>query len=134
LRCDPPSAEILAEAGIAHRAARRADFKAEFLDLVMAVRVVDSVDAAIAIVNRDGSAHTDAIVTSDEAAARRFQAGVDSAVVLWNASTRFNDGFEFGYGAEIGISTDRLHARGPVGLRELCSYKFLIDGAGQVKD
>ncbi|MGD1030017.1 MAG: glutamate-5-semialdehyde dehydrogenase [Opitutaceae bacterium] len=134
LRCDPPSAEILAEAGIAHRAARRTDFKAEFLDLVMAVRVVDSVDAAIAIVNRDGSAHTDAIVTSDEAAARRFQAGVDSAVVLWNASTRFNDGFEFGYGAEIGISTDRLHARGPVGLRELCSYKFLIDGAGQVKD
>ena len=100
----------------------------------MAVRVVDSVDAAIAVVNRDGSAHTDAIVTSDEAAARRFQAGVDSAVVLWNASTRFNDGFEFGYGAEIGISTDRLHARGPVGLRELCSYKFLIDGAGQVRD
>jgi glutamate-5-semialdehyde dehydrogenase len=134
LRCDPTSAEILAEAGIAHRAAKRADFKTEFLDLVMAVRVVDSVEAAIAVVNRDGSAHTDAIVTSDEAAARRFQAGVDSAVVLWNASTRFNDGFEFGYGAEIGISTDRLHARGPVGLRELCSYKFLIDGAGQVRD
>jgi glutamate-5-semialdehyde dehydrogenase len=99
----------------------------------MAVRVVDSVEAAIATVNRDGSAHTDAIVTSDEAAARRFQAGVDSAVVLWNASTRFNDGFEFGYGAEIGISTDRLHARGPVGLRELCTYKFVIDGSGQVR-
>jgi glutamate-5-semialdehyde dehydrogenase len=133
LRCDPVSAAILDEAGIVHIAAKAADFKKEFLDLVMAVRVVDSVEAAIATVNRDGSAHTDAIVTSDEAAARRFQAGVDSAVVLWNASTRFNDGFEFGYGAEIGISTDRLHARGPVGLRELCTYKFVIDGSGQVR-
>jgi glutamate-5-semialdehyde dehydrogenase len=133
LRCDPASAAILAEAGIAHKSAEAADYKTEFLDLVMAVRVVDSVESAIAIVNRDSSAHTDAIVTSDEAAARRFQAGVDSAVVLWNASTRFNDGFEFGFGAEIGISTDRLHARGPVGLRELCTYKFVIDGAGQVR-
>ena len=134
LRCDPASSAILANARIAHKAATPEDFTAEFLDLVMAVRVVDSVDSAISIVNRDGSAHTDAIVTSDEAAARRFQAGVDSAVVLWNASTRFNDGFEFGYGAEIGISTDRLHARGPVGLRELCSYKFVIDGDGQVRE
>jgi len=133
LRCDAASAAILSDARIGHKAAKPVDFTTEFLDLVMAVRVVDSVDAAIATVNRDGSAHTDAIVTADEGAARRFQAGVDSAVVLWNASTRFNDGFEFGYGAEIGISTDRLHARGPVGLRELCSYKFVIDGAGQVK-
>jgi glutamate-5-semialdehyde dehydrogenase len=133
LRCDAPSAAILAEAGIPHTAAKPGDFAAEFLDLVMAVRVVGSVEDAIATVNRDGSAHTDAIVTSDEAAARRFQAGVDSAVVLWNASTRFNDGFEFGYGAEIGISTDRLHARGPMGLRELCTHKFVIDGSGQVR-
>jgi len=72
-------------------------------------------------------------VTRDPAAARRFLAGVDSAVVLWNASTRFNDGFEFGLGAEIGISTDRLHARGPMGLRELCSYKYVVTGSGQVR-
>jgi glutamate-5-semialdehyde dehydrogenase len=95
--------------------------------------VVDSVETAIATINRDSSAHSDAIVTADEAAARKFQAGVDSATVFWNASTRFNDGFEFGFGAEIGISTDRLHARGPMGLPELCSYKFLIDGTGQVR-
>jgi glutamate-5-semialdehyde dehydrogenase len=133
LRCDTPSAEILARAGVAHTPAQPADFKTEFLGLVMGVRVVDSLETAIATINRDGSAHTDAIVTSDETAARRFQAAVDSAVVLWNASTRFNDGFEFGYGAEIGISTDRLHARGPMGLRELCSHKFVIDGTGQVR-
>jgi glutamate-5-semialdehyde dehydrogenase len=110
-----------------------ADFKAEFLDLVLAVRVVESLESAIAAINRDGSAHTDAIVTRDPAAAGRFQAGVDSAVVLWNASTRFNDGHEFGFGAEIGISTDRLHARGPMGLPELCSYKYLVSGSGQTR-
>ncbi len=133
LRCDGASAAILAGAGIAHKDASPADFKAEFLGLVMAVRVVDSLESAIAAINRDGSAHTDAIVTRDEGAARRFQAGVDSAVVLWNASTRFNDGFEFGFGAEIGISTDRLHARGPMGLPELCTYKYLVTGSGQVR-
>jgi glutamate-5-semialdehyde dehydrogenase len=94
---------------------------------------VDSLDEAIAVINRDGSAHTDVIVTRDEAQARRFQAGVDSAVVGWNASTRFNDGFEFGFGAEIGISTDRLHARGPMGLPELCTYKYWVDGTGQTR-
>ena len=99
----------------------------------MAVRVVDSTSEAIKIINRDSSGHTETIVTSSEADARLFQSCVDSAVVLWNASTRFNDGFEFGYGAEIGISTDRLHARGPVGLRELCSHKFIVDGQGQVR-
>jgi glutamate-5-semialdehyde dehydrogenase len=124
---------ILARAGLAASAATPADFTTEFLDLVMAVRVVDSLDEAVATINRDGSGHTDAIITRDEAAARRFQAGVDSAVVMWNASTRFNDGFEFGFGAEIGISTDRLHARGPMGLRELCSYKYLVTGNGQVR-
>ena len=97
------------------------------------MRTVDSLDAAIATINRDSSSHSEAIVTADESAARRFLAEVDSATVFWNASTRFNDGFEFGFGAEIGISTDRLHARGPMGLPELCSYKFLIEGAGQIR-
>ncbi len=134
LRCDPASAAILGRAGVAHESATPADFKAEFLDLVVAVRVVGSLDEAIATINRDGSAHSDAIVTSDAAAANRFLAAVDSSAVFWNASTRFNDGFEFGFGAEIGISTDRLHARGPMGLRELCSYKWLVTGNGQVRE
>jgi glutamate-5-semialdehyde dehydrogenase len=133
LRCDEASAAVLAGAGVAHRAAVPTDFTAEFLDLVMAVRIVPSLDAAIATINRDSSAHSDAIVTADELAAQRFLAGVDSAAVFWNASTRFNDGFEFGLGAEIGISTDRLHARGPMGLRELCTYKWLVTGTGQLK-
>jgi glutamate-5-semialdehyde dehydrogenase len=133
LRCDAASAALLARAGVDITPAAPADYTAEFLDLIIAVRVVASLDEAIHTINRDGSGHTDAIVTRDEAAARRFQAGVDSAVVVWNASTRFNDGFEFGFGAEIGISTDRLHARGPMGLRELCSYKYTIDGTGQTR-
>ncbi|MCX6955921.1 MAG: glutamate-5-semialdehyde dehydrogenase [Verrucomicrobia bacterium] len=140
LRCDAASAAILAAASAADAAsaipttpATEADFSTEFLDYVIAVRVVDSVDAAIAIINRDSSSHSDAIVTTDEAAARKFLAEVDSATVFWNASTRFNDGFEFGFGAEIGISTDRLHARGPMGLPELCSYKYLIEGTGQTR-
>ncbi len=110
-----------------------ADYSTEFLDYIIAIRVVDSVDQAIGIINRDSSSHSDAIVTADEPTARRFLAEVDSATVFWNASTRFNDGFEFGFGAEIGISTDRLHARGPMGLPELCSYKYLIEGTGQVR-
>jgi glutamate-5-semialdehyde dehydrogenase len=133
LRCDAASAAILKQNRIAHRPAKKPDYTTEFLDLIMAVRVVPSLDDAVATINRDSSAHTDAIVTRDAAAARRFLAGVDSAVVLWNASTRFNDGFEFGFGAEIGISTDRLHARGPMGLRELCSYKYVVTGTGQVR-
>ena len=133
LRCDAASAAILAREKIALTPATDADYRTEFLDYIIAIRVVDSLETAIATINRDSSAHSDAIVTADEVAARRFQAGVDSAAVFWNASTRFNDGFEFGFGAEIGISTDRLHARGPMGLRELCSYKFLVDGSGQVR-
>ena len=133
LRCDTASAALLARAGIKHQAAQPKDFTTEFLELTLAVRIVDSLEAAIAVINRDGSGHSDAIITADEPAARRFLAAVDSAVVLWNASTRFNDGFEFGYGAEIGISTDRLHARGPMGLRELCIHKFLVAGSGQVR-
>jgi glutamate-5-semialdehyde dehydrogenase len=133
LRCDPASAALLARDGIPTTPATEADYSTEFLDYVIAVRVVDSLDDAIATINRDGSNHSDAIVTADEKAARRFLAEVDSATVYWNASTRFTDGFEFGYGAEIGISTDRLHARGPMGLRELCTHKFVIEGTGQVR-
>lgn len=133
LRCDAASAAALDAAGVAHRSAQPADYTTEFLSLILAVRMVDTLEEAIAIINRDSSAHSDAIITADEAAAQRFLAAVDSAVVLWNASTRFNDGFEFGYGAEIGISTDRLHARGPMGLRELCSHKFQVMGTGQVR-
>jgi glutamate-5-semialdehyde dehydrogenase len=134
LRCDATSADILTAEAVPHRLAEEADFVAEFLDLVLAVRVVDSLEDAISTINRDGSGHSDAIITTDPAAAARFQAAVDSAAVFWNASTRFNDGFEFGFGAEIGISTDRLHARGPMGLPELCSYKYVVTGTGQVRE
>ncbi|MBW7894300.1 MAG: glutamate-5-semialdehyde dehydrogenase [Opitutaceae bacterium] len=133
LRCDERSAAILTREKIAHLPAGPADYTAEFLANILAVRVVDSLDQAIALINRDSSGHTESIVTADEQAAAKFQAGVDSAAVMWNASTRFNDGFEFGLGAEIGISTDRLHARGPMGLSELCSYKWLVTGSGQVR-
>ncbi len=134
LRCDAASAAILDREKIPHAGATAADFTTEFLDYVIALRVVDSLEAAIATINRDGSNHSDAIVTADASAARLFLSRVDSATVYWNASTRFTDGFEFGYGAEIGISTDRLHARGPMGLRELCTHKFIIEGTGQVRD
>jgi glutamate-5-semialdehyde dehydrogenase len=133
LRCDAASAAILAREQLAATPATEADYRTEFLDLILAVRVVDSLDTAIATINRDSSAHSDAIVTADETAAQKFLAAVDSATVFWNASTRFHDGFEFGLGAEIGISTDRLHARGPMGLNELCSYKWLVTGTGQVR-
>ncbi|HLP02185.1 MAG TPA: glutamate-5-semialdehyde dehydrogenase [Opitutaceae bacterium] len=133
LRCDTASAAILASADVPTKPATAEDYRTEFLDYILAVRVVDSLDEAIATINRDSSNHSDAILTADESAARRFQAEVDSATVYWNASTRFTDGFEFGLGAEIGISTDRLHARGPMGLAELCSYKFVIDGSGQLR-
>jgi glutamate-5-semialdehyde dehydrogenase len=133
LRCDPASSAILAREKIATTPATETDYKAEFLDYIIAVRIVDSLETAITTINRDSSAHSEVIVTADEAAARKFQASVDSSAVFWNASTRFNDGFEFGFGAEIGISTDRLHARGPMGLPELCSYKYLVDGNGQIR-
>jgi glutamate-5-semialdehyde dehydrogenase len=110
------------------------DWRTEYLALVLAVRVVDSLDAAIEHINEFGSRHTDSIVTADEDAARAFLARVDSATVLWNASTRFSDGGEFGFGAEIGISTDKLHARGPMALAELTTYKYLVFGTGQVRN
>lgn len=109
------------------------DYATEYLGPVMSVCVVESLEAAIAHINRYGSHHTDAILTSDLAAARRFAAQVDSAAVMINASTRFNDGGEFGLGAEIGISTDKFHARGPCGLKELMSYKYVALGNGQVR-
>jgi glutamate-5-semialdehyde dehydrogenase len=133
LRTDAETGAILARSGTAATPAQAADYSTEFLDYILAARVVGSLDEAIATINRDSSNHSDVIVTADAAAAQRFLAEVDSATVYWNASTRFTDGFEFGYGAEIGISTDRLHARGPMGLRELCSYKFLIEGTGQIR-
>ena len=114
------------------KAATDEDWDTEYLAPILAVGVVDSLEAAIAHVNRHGSGHSDTIVTSDERAARSFQQSVDSAAVFWNASTRFTDGHRFGMGAEMGISTQKLHARGPIGLRELCSYKFVIDGTGQL--
>jgi glutamate-5-semialdehyde dehydrogenase len=109
------------------------DYAAEFLDLILSVKVVDDLEEAIAHINRYGSKHTDAIVTNDLSAARRFTAAVDASAVLVNASTRFNDGYELGLGAEIGISTDKFHARGPCGLVELTSYKYVIYGDGQVR-
>src|SRR5687767_10354340 len=115
------------------RPATEEDWRTEYLDAVIAARVVDGVDAAIAHIARYGSAHTEAIVTTDAAAAERFLSRVDSAIVLHNASTQFADGGEFGMGGEIGISTDRFHARGPVGVEQLTSYKYVVRGSGQVR-
>jgi glutamate-5-semialdehyde dehydrogenase len=113
--------------------ATEADWYTEYLDAIIAVRVVDGVDEAIAHIASYGSSHTDAIVTGNIATAERFLARVDSAIVLHNASTQFADGGEFGMGAEIGISTDRFHARGPVGVEQLTSYKYVVRGTGQVR-
>ena len=109
------------------------DWATEYLDLILAVKVVDSVDEAIAHVNRYGSGHSEAIVTDSESASRAWIESVDAAVVYVNASTRFTDGGEFGMGAEIGNSTQKLHARGPIGLRELCTYKYVVEGSGQIR-
>ncbi|MDB6138745.1 MAG: glutamate-5-semialdehyde dehydrogenase [Verrucomicrobiaceae bacterium] len=143
----PRVGALLAEAGVEMRGdemallhlpagakpAMEADWSAEYLDLILSLKTVASVDEAIEHINAYGSHHTESIVTRDEAVAHHFMHNVDSAVVLWNASTRFNDGGEFGFGAEIGISTDKLHARGPMGLAELTSYKYLVFGQGQVR-
>jgi glutamate-5-semialdehyde dehydrogenase len=115
------------------RAAREEDWYTEYLDAIIAARVIEGVDAAIAHIASYGSAHTESIVTDNPATAERFLAHVDSAIVLHNASTQFADGGEFGMGAEIGISTERFHARGPVGVAQLTSYKYLVRGTGQVR-
>jgi glutamate-5-semialdehyde dehydrogenase len=114
-------------------AATEADFDTEWLDSVLSIAVVDGVDQALAHIAKHGSEHTDAIVTEDPEAANRFLRGVDSAVALWNASTQFCDGGEFGFGAEIGIATGRIHARGPVGLEQLTTYRYTITGTGQIR-
>ena len=142
----PAAGAALREAGVELRAEERAaalldgavaatdeDFAEEFLALILAVKVVDSHEEAIEHVNRFGSGHSEAIVTSSAQAARAFQLGVDAACVYVNASTRFTDGGEFGMGAEIGNSTQKLHARGPIGLRELCTFKYLVEGDGQAR-
>jgi glutamate-5-semialdehyde dehydrogenase len=129
LRGCPATRELVSRA----REATEEDFATEYLELILSIKVVEGIDEAIAHINCYGSGHTDAIVTNDLTAARRFTAAVDSAAVIVNASTRFNDGFELGLGAEIGISTDKFHARGPCGLLELTSYKYVIYGDGQVR-
>jgi glutamate-5-semialdehyde dehydrogenase len=115
------------------KSASEEDFAEEFLDLRLAIKVVDSVKDAISFINQFGSGHSESILTQNKAKADQFLKEVDASSVYWNASTRFTDGFEFGLGAEIGISTDRLHARGPMGLEELCTYKYNIIGNGQWK-
>jgi glutamate-5-semialdehyde dehydrogenase len=114
-------------------AATEEDWDTEYLDLILAVRVVDSMDEAIKLIARHGSGLTEAIYTDDQERAERFLREVDSACVYHNASTRFTDGGQFGLGAEIGISTDKIHARGPVGVRELVSYKYVVRGEGQIR-
>lgn len=133
LRADEEAASALAAAGIPYQLAQPTDWDTEFLSLVMAVRVVPSLDAALEHIAIHGTQHTAAIVTEDVAHAERFLREVDASCVLWNASTRFNDGGELGLGAEIGISTTKMHAYGPMGLRELTAQKFVVRGHGQIR-
>ena len=132
--CEVRGDEITAGVDARVRAAGEEDWYTEYLDAIIAVRVVEDLGAAIAHIGKYGSQHTDCIVTEDLGAAERFLAQVDSAIVLHNASTQFADGAEFGMGAEIGISTDKVHARGPVGVEQLTSYKYLVRGSGQIRD
>ena len=132
LRCDPESLALLA--GYPHlKAATEEDWRTEYLDAILSVKVVANVDEAIDHINTYSSQHTDAIITEDYTRAMKFLREVDSASVMVNASTRFADGFEYGLGAEIGISNDKLHARGPVGLEGLTSLKYLVLGHGEVR-
>lgn len=134
LRVDASAKAALTGAGIPMIDAKDEDFGEEYNDMIISIAVVPDMKSAIELINTKGSAHTDTIVTEDAQNAQDFLNGVDSATVLHNASTRFSDGFEFGLGAEIGISTDRLHARGPMGLNELCTYKYIVHGKGEIKD
>ena len=134
-RADPGALSHLTSVGYPSlRAATEEDWTTEYLDLILSVREVDSLEDAVEHLEKYGSHHSDAIVTRNEKAAEQFLNEVDSATVYWNASTRFTDGGEFGFGAEIGISTDKLHARGPMGLEELTTYKYLIRGEGQIRE
>ena len=128
---DKAAAEVLGDPTL--KRANKTHYDTEFLALKLAVRVVDSLDEALEHIAVYGTRHSEAIVTEDLGAARRFTAEVDAACVYVNASTRFTDGFEFGFGAEVGISTNRLHARGPMGLRELTTYKYQVRGNGQIR-
>ena len=132
IRADAPAQAVLAGAGVPCEAATEADWRTEYLDLTISVRTVASLAEAIAHINRFGSHHTDGILTQDDAAAQRFFALVDSAGVYQNCSTRFADGYRYGFGAEVGIATGKLHARGPMGLEGLCSYKYILRGHGDV--
>jgi glutamate-5-semialdehyde dehydrogenase len=129
MRADAFSLGLLQDAKLA----KESDWGAEFLDYIIAIKQVNSIDEAIDHITRFGSQHTDAIVTNDLAAARKFVTEVDSASVMVNASTRFADGGEYGLGAEIGISTDKLHARGPMGAADLCTYKYVVIGTGHIR-
>jgi len=133
LRCDPTALTLLHRAGVPAVAAAADDFGREFLDLILAVRVVPGLDAALDHIARHGTLHTESILTSDLASARRFEREVTASAVIINASTRFNDGGELGLGAEIGISTSKLHAFGPMGLNELTTRKFVVEGEGQTR-
>jgi glutamate-5-semialdehyde dehydrogenase len=133
LRGDTPTQALLDGSGVEVTPASAADWDEEYLDLVLSVKIVDGVGEAIEHINTHGSGHTEAIVTGDSAAAKRFQTEVDSSTIFWNASTRFTDGAEFGMGAEIGISTGKIGARGPMGLEELTSYKWLGVADGLVR-
>jgi glutamate-5-semialdehyde dehydrogenase len=133
MRVDQAAAAVLTRAGIVHRPAVEQDWGHEFLALVAAVKVVENLDEALAHIRQYGSGHSEAIVTRDDASARRFVDDVDAAAVYVNASTQFTDGAEFGLGAEVGISTQKMHARGPMGLRELTTYKWVVQGTGQTR-
>jgi glutamate-5-semialdehyde dehydrogenase len=133
LRVEPNAKAVLTGTGLPLVDATADDFATEYTDLIISIAVVADTKAAIQLINANGSGHSDAIISEDPEAARLFLAGVDSSTVYHNASTRFTDGFEFGLGAEIGISTDRLHARGPMGLNELCTYKYVIHGKGEIR-
>ena len=132
LRADSRARAALYAAGVASEAGDESDWGREYLALTMAVHTVDSIDEAIAFINKHGSHHTDCIITRDEAAAGKFFALVDSAGVYQNCSTRFADGYRYGFGAEVGISTGKIHARGPMGLEGLCSYKYILRGHGDI--
>lgn len=131
--CEVRGDEVTAGVDARVKPANETDWYSEYLDAIIAVRVVDDISAAIAHIAQYGSQHTECIVTDDSAAAEQFLAQVDSAIVLHNASTQFADGAEFGMGAEIGISTDKFHARGPVGVEQLTSYKYVVRGSGQIR-